>query len=68
MNEFNGDGDEILRLERVWVWERYHRGWRERERVRDRESLEMFQNLMTDEVKEKEKRIKVKEKEKELKR
>ena len=41
---------------------------RERERIRDRESLEMFQNLMTDEVKEKEKRIKVKEKEKELKR
>ena len=40
----------------------------ERESIRDRESLEMFQNLMTDEVKEKEKRIKVKEKEKELKR
>ena len=41
---------------------------RERERIGDRESLEMFQNLITDEVKEKEKRIMVKEKEKELKR
>ena len=36
------------------------RAKRERERERDRESLEMFQNLMTNEVKEKEKRIKVK--------
>ena len=40
-------------FERVWVWERFRRGWREKEKIRDRESLEMR-------LKEKEKELRLK--------
>ena len=42
-----------LRFERVWVWERFRQGWREKEKIRDRESLEMR-------LKEKEKELRLK--------
>ena len=40
-------------FERVWVWERFRQGWREKGKIRDRESLEMR-------LKEKEKELRLK--------